>query len=314
MFIQCALQYAIAALLACSAAIQAQALRVVLLGTGGPRPDMSQFGPSTLVQVGGRNFLFDCGRGALLHLSELHVSPAQIDGLFISHLHSDHIVGISDLYLTGWVMGRSKPLRVWGPIGTRRMMEHLKEAYQFDLHIRQQIDLLKPEGTAIDSTEVSEGIIYNTDGVTVTSFLVDHGPVRPTLGFRVEYAHHSVTICGDTTYSEHLVSSAQRTDALIINVVDPEALSKIPFLNAEQIRKILPLHATAEQAGRIFTQSKTKLGVYTHFVPYPTQGLVLQTRRTYSGPLVVGKDMVEIDIGDEIQVHNVPTVGLGKEH
>src|SRR5215471_12312539 len=94
---------------------QAQNLKVILLGTGGPRPDMTQFGPSTLVQAGGHNFLFDCGRGALLHLSQLHVSPAEIGGLFISHLHSDHIVGISDLYLTGWVMGRSKPLRVWGP-------------------------------------------------------------------------------------------------------------------------------------------------------------------------------------------------------
>jgi ribonuclease Z len=311
-FLRCALECALAVCFVGSS-VQAQTLKVILLGTGGPRPDMNQFGPSTLVEAGGRNFLFDCGRGATLHLSQLHISPAQIDGLFVTHLHSDHIVGISDLYLTGWVMGRKKPFQVWGPAGTQRMMEHLKEAYQFDIQIRQKIDLLSPEGVAIEAKDVSQGIVYEMGGVKVTAFLVHHGDVRPALGYRVDYAHHSVTISGDTGYSENLVRFAHGTDVLIINVVDPQALRKIPFLKPDQLKRIIPIHTTPEQAGQIFTRARVKLGVYTHFVPYPTPGLIAQTRKTYAGRLVVGKDLTEIDISDGIEIHEPRAVALSPQ-
>jgi ribonuclease BN (tRNA processing enzyme) len=101
----------------------AQILKVTLLGTGNPRPSMERFGPSILVEAGQEKLLFDCGRGALQRLYQVKVE--QIDGLFLTHLHSDHIVGIPDLWLTSWIMGRKIPLRVWGPVGTRRMMSRL---------------------------------------------------------------------------------------------------------------------------------------------------------------------------------------------
>lgn len=307
-----ALQCAIAVCFVfCSA--QAQALKVILLGTGGPRPDMSQFGPGTLVEAGGGKFLFDCGRGTTLHLSQLHISPAQIGGLFVTHLHSDHIVGIPDLYLTGWLMGRRAPFQVWGPVGTSRMMERLKDAYQFDIRIRQNVDRLTPKGVGLEAKDISQGIVYEMGGIKVTAFRVHHGPVKPALGYRVDYAHHSVTISGDTGYSENLIRFAHGTDALIINVVDPQALREIPFLKPNQIKRILPLHTTAEQAGEIFTRSNVRLGVYTHFVPYPTPRLIAQTRKTYAGPLVVGKDLTEIDIGDTIRVHGARTISLSSQ-
>ena len=114
---------------------QAQALKVTLLGTGNPRPVMSRFGPSILVEAGKEKLLFDCGRGATQRLYQLKIPFTEVTGLFLTHLHSDHTVGIPDLWLTGWVMGRVAPLPVWGPEGTMAMMEHLQKAYAFDIHI-----------------------------------------------------------------------------------------------------------------------------------------------------------------------------------
>src|SRR5262245_47405475 len=108
----------------------AQEIKVTLLGTGGPSPVMSRFGPSTLVEAGGHKFLFDAGRGALQRLTQVQVRWQDIDGVFLTHLHSDHVVGFPDLWLTGWLVGagRDRPLHVWGPRGTTKMMSHLEQA------------------------------------------------------------------------------------------------------------------------------------------------------------------------------------------
>jgi ribonuclease Z len=117
-----------------------QNLKVTLLGTGSPRPVMERFGPGILVEAGQEKLLFDCGRGATQRIYQLKVPFAEVTALFLTHLHSDHIVGIPDFYLTGWIFGRRTPLRVWGPAGTTEMMSHLEQAYQFDIHIRRDVD------------------------------------------------------------------------------------------------------------------------------------------------------------------------------
>src|ERR1700690_3092034 len=118
-----ALSLAVVAALALTS--HAQNLKVTLLGTGNPRPVMSRFGPSILVEAGKQKLLFDCGRGATQRLYQLKIPFTEVTGLFLTHLHSDHTVGIPDLWLTGWVMGRDTPLPVWGPKGTKAMMKHL---------------------------------------------------------------------------------------------------------------------------------------------------------------------------------------------
>ena len=106
--------------------IRAQDITVTLLGTGSPPPVMNRFGPSILVEAGGQKFLFDAGRGALQRLNQIKVRWQDISGVFFTHLHSDHVVGLPDLWLTGWLTpGRNVPLNVWGPRGTKNMMSHL---------------------------------------------------------------------------------------------------------------------------------------------------------------------------------------------
>ncbi len=297
--------WSIVAALVLAAPAYSQNLRVTLLGTGAPRPTMERFGPSILVEAGKEKLLFDCGRGATQRLFQLKAPFADVTSLFLTHLHSDHIVGIPDLYLTGWIMRRDTPLRVWGPAGTADMMSHLQEAYQFDIHIRRDIDeKLPPQGAVVVAKDIEQGVVYQNGDLKVTAFAVDHSPVKPAFGYRVDYAGHSVVLSGDTRYSENLIQFSQGTDLLIHEVLDPEAyFASDQFFSPEQKQKVVNHHTTPEQAGKIFSQVKPKLAVYSHIVPFNASELVVHTRKTYSGPLEVGEDLMSIDIGDKIEIH-----------
>jgi ribonuclease Z len=282
-----------------------QNLKVTLLGTGYPDPRMDRFGPSILVEAGKEKLLFDCGRGAAQRLAQLNLSSAEVSALFLTHLHSDHVVGIPDFWLTGWIRGRKTPLRVWGSVGTVQMMSHLEEAFSFDIHVRRDVDEKLPaQGVVTIAKDIEQGVIYESGGIKVTAFVVDHGPVKPALGYRVDFAGHSVVMSGDTRFSENLIKFAQGTDVLIHEVIDPVAFSAgAPFLTPEQRLVVIEHHTTPEQAGTVFTRVQPKLAVYSHIVPGDTPNLIPQTRKTYSGPLEVGEDLMSIDIGEKIVVH-----------
>jgi ribonuclease Z len=293
------------AVAAFSLPVLGQDLKVTLLGTGYPDPRMDRFGPSILVEAGKEKLLFDCGRGAAQRLAQLNIPSAEVSALFLTHLHSDHVVGIPDFWLTGWIRGRKTPLRVWGPVGTVQMMSHLVEAFSFDIHVRRDVDEKLPaQGVVTIAKDIEQGVIYESGGIKVTAFAVDHGPVKPSLGYRVDFAGYSVVMSGDTRFSENLIKFAQGTDVLIHEVIDPVAFSaRAPFLNPEQRLVVIEHHTTPEQAGTVFTRVQPKLAVYSHIVPGDTPNLIPQTRKTYSGPLEVGEDLMSIDIGEKIVVH-----------
>src|SRR5207248_9163548 len=175
-----------------------------------------RFGSAILVEGAGTKLLFDCGRGVVIRLTQAGVSPKEIDALFLTHLHSDHVVGIPDLWLSGWLLGRSKPLPIWGPQGTSSMAKHLAQAFGFDIHIRQAApDPLPAEGVEIDAKEIEQGEIFNDGLARVSAFLVDHGAVKPAFGYRIDSANHSVVISGDTKFCQTLVDFARGADCLI---------------------------------------------------------------------------------------------------
>jgi len=214
-----------------STAAQGQILRVLLVGTGTPDVSMKRFGGSILVEAGGQKFLFDCGRGAVLRLSQFHVPLAEVNRLFLTHLHSDHTVGIPDLWLTGWIFDRVAPFYVWGPAGTRGMMSHLEKAYAFDIHIRRDVDEKIPgRGVTVVARDIRQGVVYENNGVKITAFDVDHGPVKPALGYRVDYGGRSVVLSGDTRPSENLIRFAKGADLLVHEVyyVDEATLQTSP--------------------------------------------------------------------------------------
>jgi ribonuclease Z len=282
-----------------------QNLKVTLLGTGYPRPVMERFGPSILIEAGKEKLLFDCGRGVTQRLYQLKVPFGEVTALFLTHLHSDHIVGIPDVYLTGWLLGRTTPLRVWGPAGTAKMMSHLEQAYQFDIHTRRDVDEKLPgQGAVVVAKDIEQGVVYQNNDLRVTAFAVDHSPVKPAFGYRVDYAGHSVVLSGDTRYSENLIRFSQGTDLLIHEVIDPEAyLAGDRLFSPEMKQKVIAHHTNPEQAGTIFNKVKPKLAVYSHIVPFDAPDLVAHTRTTYPGPLEVGEDLMSIEIDDKVNVH-----------
>jgi ribonuclease Z len=281
-----------------------QTLKVTLLGTGNPRPRIDRFGPSILVEAGKETLLFDCGRGATIRLSQASVPFSSVTALFLTHLHSDHVVGLPDLWLTGWIMGRHVPLQVWGPTGTVDMLKGLEQAYAFDVHMRRDVDEQIPaEGAVLMGKDIGEGVVYENNGVKVTAFLVDHGPVKPALGFRVDYQGHAVVLSGDTRPSDNLIKFSRGTDVLVHEVFDPEAYREVGnSLTSEQRKRVREHHSTPEEAGTVFTKVAPKLAVYSHIVPPDVPDVIPHTRKTYSGPLEVGEDLMTIEIGEQVRV------------
>jgi ribonuclease Z len=287
---------------------QDAAIRVTLLGTGYPRPQIKQFGPSTLIQVGDERFLFDCGRGAAIRLAQLGESFKKIDALFLTHLHSDHVVGIPDIWLSGWVQGpRDLPFRVWGPLGTEKMMAHLEKAFEFDIHMRRDVDgKLPPQGVVVIATDIDEGVVYDEGGVKITAFEVDHHPVAPALGFRIDSGGHSVALSGDTRPTENLVRFAKGVDLIIQEAVSPNWFRQLTAstLTSSQTEAIIAHHSTPQQAGEMFAQILPRLAVYSHIEnsPEAAEELISGTSETYDGPVLVGEDLMRIEVGTEILV------------
>lgn len=281
-------------------------LTVILLGTGvGPPVNLQQYGAAILVEAGGTRLLFDCGRSATTRLTQAGIPVGSISRLFLTHLHSDHVLQIPDLLLTGWAGGRRTiPLQVWGPAGTRSMMDHLQQAFAFDIHMRRDVDELLPaSGIQVESHDIDEGVVFDELGVRVTAFLVDHGPVQPAFGYRVDYHGRSVALSGDTRFSENLIRVARGVDVLIHEVIDPDALrSRTDHPNPAAIEAIIAHHTTPEQAGEVFTRVAPRLAVYAH-APN-TDAVITRTRRTYAEPLQGAEDLLTIVIGDSISVRH----------
>lgn len=293
----------------------AQALTVTLLGTGSPILIAERSGPSILVEANGRKLLFDVGRGAALRLWQSGVPLRDVSAVFFTHLHSDHVTGFPDLWLTGMLPNKSfahrtTPMHVFGPAGTRAMMTNLARAYEADVRFRQADEKSSPASAVIVARDIREGVVYEEGGVKVTAFDVDHGDlIKPALGYRIDYGGHSVVLSGDTRPSENLIRFAANTDVLFHEVAAarPELLAR-----SEAARRIIGHHTTPDEAGRVFGRVHPRLAVYTHIVllatdpgiePPTITDLVSGTRTTWAGPLEVGEDLMKVEVGDSITVH-----------
>lgn len=288
-------------------------IQVILLGTaGGPTFNADRNGISTLVVAGSERLLFDMGRNATGGMVRLGIKPAELTRVFLTHLHSDHIIALPELMLFGWTQGRTTPLEVWGPAGTRAMVGKLQEAFTFDIHVRRDVDEKTPgEGIRVIATDIREGVVYESHGVKVTAFLVDHAPVKPAFGYRVDFEGHSVTLSGDTKPSENLVRFASGTDLLVHEVGrwkqdpqlngPPDELLPHSGQTRRQARVIADHHTDGVEAGTIFERVKPKLAVFSHYNTDPKATLAL-VRQHYAGPVEFGTDLMTITIGSHVTV------------
>jgi ribonuclease Z len=290
------------------------AIIVTLLGTGGPEPGPTGFGPATLVQAGGLSLLFDAGRGVTVRLYQLGLSSGKgIDAVFLTHYHSDHVAGLPDLWMTGYMFGpfgsRAKPMRLWGPSegttapsGVANIAKGLAEAFSDDARIRQADEHITAAATQMEVHEFQgDGVVFDEAGVKVTAFAVNHGDlIKPSVGYRIDHGARSVTISGDTKFDENLIKHATGTDLLIHEVFAMSAqLAKLP-----QLKPVADHHTSPEEAGTVFSRVRPKLAAYSHIVLLATEvrELVSRTQSTYQGPLEVGEDLMRFTIGDGLVV------------
>lgn len=143
---------------AINAEAQSSSIKVTLLGTGAPVPSIERFGPAILVEAGNQKLLFDCGRGAAQRLWQLKIPLGKVNALFLTHLHSDHVVGIPDVWLTGWIPAlygrRASPFQVFGPKGTKDMMQYLVKAFAWDINIRSKEENKVDSGIMVRAKDI----------------------------------------------------------------------------------------------------------------------------------------------------------------
>lgn len=296
--------------LALSLAVGAAAagdFKVTLLGTATPAPRPDRFGPSTLIEAGDQRVLIDAGRGAAVRLWQMKIPVGSLNGVILTHFHSDHTNGLPDLWLTGWIGtpygGRKTPFRVFGPTGTQQLTDGIKSAYDADVQIRLVDEGNPPEGIAIETHEfAAEGVIYDEGGLRITAFTVNHGEhIKPAYGMVAEYDGRKVLISGDTKFEPNIIKHGKGVDLMIHEV----ATARPDLMQRDHARRVMEHHLTPQEAGTVFSETSPKLAVYTHITrlsdkdnPEPSlTDIVDETRQTYQGPLVVGEDLMTFDIG-----------------
>ena len=283
----------------------ADIMTVTLLGTGTPRPEAHRFGAAVLVEAGKQKLLFDAGRGVAQRLAEIYI-PLQIaDKLFVTHLHYDHLVGLPDLFLSGWQLGRRSPLRVWGPAGILAHTEHLLAAYHVDIDLRHRHTGQPKTGARFEAMEIKEGMIHEHGGLAVRAFAVDHGMVRPAFGYRIEYGGRVVVISGDTRRSGALIRNARKADLLVHEVA---GASESLRANNERLRRILAYHTSVPGLIEVLNETRPRLALLTHVLAFGVseEDILLQVQSAYQGDLRLGNDLLAVDVGRNMRVYQRP--------
>jgi len=258
-------------------------LSVLLCGTGSPLPDRSRAGPCTLIAAGDSYYVVDTGIDSARNLLLWHVPLDKIAGIFITHMHSDHIAELGELRLQTWVAGRKIPLKVYGPPGIERVVAGFNEAYSLDTGYRTAhhgAAFLPPEAADLVAVPVPLGqsptaIALKDGGLTVTAIRVNHGPVKPAYGYRFDFAGRSITISGDTEPDEDLARAAHGSDVLVHEALSPElvgilgaAVAAAGHPRSAKIMHDIPgYHSSPVAAARIANEAQAKLLVFTHLLP-----------------------------------------------
>jgi len=267
---------------------------VVLLGTGNPRPEPDASGPATAVVVGARVFLVDAGPGVERRLAAAHLPIEGVTALFITHLHSDHTLGLPDLIFTSWVMGRTQPLPAYGPHGLQKMTDHLVAAWAEDIEVRTNgLEKRTPGGYRVDVHVIRPGTVYDSGGVRVTAFLVEHGTWREAYGYRIDAPGRSVVVSGDTKPSENLVRTAAGADVLVHEVYPEPRTAPNPTESATWPTYMRDFHTSDVELGQLAARIRPKLLILTHIIRRGAtdEQLLANVRKSFSGSAVVGHDL-----------------------
>lgn len=269
---------------------------VITLGTGTPVANPERSGPATAVVVGRRVFLFDAGPGVMRRVAAAGLPIDGVTAAFITHLHSDHTLGLPDLILTTWVMGRSVPMRLVGPPGLRRMTEHLAAAWAEDTVVRVTgLERGRPGGYRVDVQEVTGGVVFDSGGVRVTAIGVPHGEWEHAFAYRIDTPARRIVISGDTRYSEALERASSGVDVLVHEVYPETRVAPEARPGGELWPRYLrEVHTSDAELGRLAAAAKPGLLLLSHvlFMGASEQEVIDGIRRGgFAGRVVIAKDL-----------------------
>ena len=294
-------------------------LHAYVCGSGSPMPDETRAGPCIAVLAGNQAFIFDSGSGSVRKLMRMGFPIQKLQAEFLTHLHSDHIDGLGEALLQAWVGGhRNTPLPVYGPPGTDTVVTGFNAAYTVDSGYRvahHGAKVVQPSGFggAAHIITLAEGmssqVVYDKDGVRITVILVDHGPIKPAYGYRIDYKGRSVAISGDTVYSSSFVTAAKGADLMFHEALNKDMVAALGAKLAERgqantaqiMRDIQNYHASPEDAARAAKEAGVSTLVLYHLVP-PLPSKLIEPMflgsapSIFRGQLLVGKDGMIISL------------------
>lgn len=286
-------------------------LSAILVGTGSPLPDPGRVGPMTVVAAGDRIFIIDAGSGSARRFGELRLPWGNVEAVFLTHFHSDHIDGLGEVMLQHWAAGGAKtPLALHGPNGVERIAAGFTDAYAQDTVYRiahHGADVISPSGQGAEAVAFTPSgrpeIVYERDGLTVSAVSVDHSPIEPAVAYRFDYRGRSVTISGDTVKDDRLVTLANGTDLLIhealnadmVSVVRDELTANGETRLAAIMNDILDYHTTPVEAAEVAHAANVRMLALSHIVPAQPSRLLYPaylkgTSKAYDGPIIMGED------------------------
>ncbi|WP_353641878.1 MBL fold metallo-hydrolase [Mesorhizobium sp. WSM2239] len=282
--------------------------RLVLLGSkggpairpGGPRPT------SSLLEIGGRNIVVDCGLGVTRALTDTGVGLKALDLVFVTHLHSDHILELGPLIHTAWTAGLATSVRVFGPAGTRDYWRNFLQAMAFDIDTRI-VDEGRPDiRDLVSVAEFGQGVVLEEGGLVVTSLRVDHPPVTDCFALRFDCSGRSVVFSADTAYFPPLAGFAQGADILVHEAMLEEGVDRLVARTGNGARlkeHLMASHTLAADAGRIAASANVGRLVLNHLIPADDPGVgeadwIEAVRKTWDGALTIGRDGLVVALAD----------------
>ena len=289
-------------------------LDLTILGTGSPVHAPHRYGNAQVISGGGVNILVDVGWGATVRLFQSQITPQGVDAVFVTHLHSDHTTDFADLLVMGWVGGREKPLPVWGPTGTAKMVAAYRSALDEDTKFRfaHHGDKLPSIGPAAEVTEIEVGIepqvVATIGDITVKAFEVDHRPVMPAYGFRFEREGKSIVISGDTNPCPGLSNGAKDADVLVVDSMNKKMMAQleqrlIGIGNPKQaalLEDAHSYHASLEEGAETAQKAGVKHLVFSHVLPPITDDQVPMfidgLDKIFTGKMTVTKDLEKFSV------------------
>ncbi len=271
--------------------------QVVLLGTGTPNPDPERSGPSLAVVVNDKSYIVDFGPGVVRRAAAAYqngVKALQVKNMeiaFLTHLHSDHTAGYPDLISTPWVLGRSKPIDVYGPPGLANMTNHILDAYEMDREIRVcGLEPSNPEAYGAIAHEIGPGKCYQDQNINVEAFEVNHGEGWMALGYQFTTKDRRIVISGDTTPIDSVIELWRGCDLLVHEVYSTEGFFRRP---KEWQSYHENMHTSGAQLAEIAAKVRPKLVLLTHILLWGSteQELLEEIKQNYDGEVLCGADL-----------------------